>query len=633
MGRVPPFPYSGPFSTQSFPLITLRKIAAGGHAAVSAASRHGWGAALTDLRAPSDDGGRPGAPETADAASDAVRSDQPVISVRPGQAPAAEDGHRDGQGAATGTPPAPGPQPRWDAGTPAATLASARAVLSRLAAELTPRALWHRHRLMTIAVTLSLIPRILAALAFRPALLTADSFVYMHDAVTGTLGLVRPGGYPHFLDLFSELPDPLLAVTIAQHLMGIAIAVIVYGLLRYWGLPGWGGCLLALPTLFDSREIALESYILPDTLYCLLVVVAAALLLSRRVPRPWQCGFAALLLAYAAVTRGNGVVLLLVAAAFLFIRRVGWRAISAAAVAFAVPAGGYLLAFHAAYGRFSLTESDGVFLWSRTTSFANCAVIKPPADLRPLCPNLEKSVAAARPAAAWSVSALLHEPGPSAYLWAADAWWRVDAHPGINAYNNALGRAFAERAIEAQPLDYARVVTENVLLTFLTTDRPQGGTYMTFTTAPRIARLPSYYQSDISSYAHTTSNTHAVRPYSYFVLLYQQPIVFPGVVYLLVVLAGLAFVIRDWRRLGGMQLLPWGLAAISILSPALVTQSLYRYTIMAIPLSCLALGLGFATRNSTSRRAPDLAGLTIRQPDGTSARGGDVAARPAAGDL
>jgi hypothetical protein len=485
---------------------------------------------------------------------------------------------------------------------------------------------------MTIAVTLSLIPRILAALAFRPALLTADSFVYMHDAVTGTLGLIRPAGYPHFLDLFSELPDPLLAVTTVQHIMGIAIAVIVYGLLRYWGLPGWGACLAALPTLFDSREIALESYVLPDTLYCLLVVVAAALLLSRRTPRPWQCAVAALLLGYAAITRGNGLPLVLVAALFLLIRRVGWRAITAGAVALAVPLGGYLLAFHAAYGRFNLTESDGVFLWSRTTSFANCAVIKPPADLRPLCPNLEKSVAPARPARAWSVSALLNEPGPSAYLWAPDVWWRHDAHPGINAYNDALGRAFAERAIEAQPLDYARVVVENVLLTFLTTDRPQGGAYMTFTATPRIARLPSDYQRYISSYAHTTSNTHAVQPYSYFVLLYQQPVLFPGVVYLLVVLAGLAFVLRDWRRLGGMQLLPWGLAAMSILTPAMATQSLYRYTIMAIPLSCLAVGLGFATRNRAPRRVADQAGSATGLAAMRAAGADSTAARPADGD-
>jgi hypothetical protein len=38
--------------------------------------------------------------------------------------------------------------------------------------------LWRDHRLITIAMTLSLAPRILALLAFRPALFTPDSFAY-----------------------------------------------------------------------------------------------------------------------------------------------------------------------------------------------------------------------------------------------------------------------------------------------------------------------------------------------------------------------------------------------------------------------------------------------------------------------
>jgi hypothetical protein len=461
--------------------------------------------------------------------------------------------------------------------------------------------LWRRHRLITIAVLLSLIPRILAALAFRPALMTADSFVYMQEAVTGKLGEIRPAGYPAFLRLVGWLPHPLLVVTTLQHLMGIAIAVIVYGLLRYWGLPAWGACLAALPVLFNAHEVALESYILPDTLYGLVVVVATALLLSKRRPQLWQCAGAALLMAYAAVLRGNGLPLVAIFAVFLLIRRVGWKALTAAGVIFVVPLAGYLVMFHSQYGKYNLTESDGLFLWSRTTSFANCAVIKPPADLLPLCPNRATLVRPpVSPTPRWSVTALLSEPTPTDYLWSAGAWWRHDAHPGINAYNNALGMRFAKKAIEAQPLAYARVAAENVMLTFLTTDRPLGVANMTFTAKPRIAHLPSYYQHDIDAYAGTTSNSRAIYPYAYFALLYQQPVYFPGVIFLLVVVAGLYFVLRDWRRLGGMQLLPWALAAASLVLPAMLTQSLYRYTIVAIPLACLAVGLGFATRRSTA---------------------------------
>jgi hypothetical protein len=465
------------------------------------------------------------------------------------------------------------------------------------------RLLWRGHRLFTILVVLSLVPRILAALGFRPALLTADSFLYLQGAVSGRLGTIRPSGYSFFLAVFRGLPHALLVVTTLQHLMGIAIAVTVYGLLRYWGLPGWGASLAAAPTLFDVREIALESYILPDTLFCLVIMVTVALLLTRRTPRPWQCAVAGLLLAYAAVLRGNGVLLAVVVAAFLLVRRVGWRALGAGAAAFAVPLLGYVLAFHAQYGRFNLTSSDGEFLWSRTTSFANCAVIRPPADLRPLCPSRERSVRAVPPRG-WSVSYLLSEPTPADYLWAGDAWWRHDAHPGINPYNNALGERFALDAIAAQPLDYLKVVSRDVLLTFAATDRPQGGGYMTFTARPRIASLPRYYRDDLRAYAGTTGNTRLVQPYAFLVLFYQQPVVFPGLVFALVVLAGLAGVARNWRRAGGLAALPWALAAVSIVSPALLTQSLYRYAIVAIPLSCLAAGLAFTElRADRGRRA------------------------------
>src|SRR5450755_354563 len=457
----------------------------------------------------------------------------------------------------------------------------------------TPRALWGGHRLFTILVLLSLLPRILATLSFRPALLTADSFLYMLNAVDGKLGNIRPAGYSFFLSIFRGIPHTLLAVTTLQHLLGVAVAVIVYSLLRYWGLPGWGASLATVPTLFDSREIALESYILPDTVFCFVVLLVVALLLTKRTPRLWQCVVAGLLLAYASILRGNGIPLVVIVAAFLLIRKVGWKAFAAGSLAFVIPLLWYVAAFHAQYGSFNLTQSDGIFLWSRTTSFANCAIIKPPPDLRPLCPDREKAVTVA-PASSWSITHLLDERTPSGFLWNNDVYWRTDAYPGINKYNNKLGQSFAIDAVKAQPLDYLRVVGRDVALTFLTTDRPQGSSHVDFTVQPRIPKLPSYYRQDLKAYAGTTANTHPVPPYSFFMLLYQQPVVFPGLVFLLVVLAGLVAVVRNWRRWGGMQALPWGMAAVSIVSPALLTQSLYRYVIVAIPLSCLAAGLSFA---------------------------------------
>ena len=471
--------------------------------------------------------------------------------------------------------------------------AAAGQAMRRAAATVAPRALWRDHRLLVILVALSLVPRVLAALAFRPALLTSDSFLYMDEAAKGTLGTIRPSGYSLLLDVLQPLPHTLLAVTAVQHLMGIGIGVIVYAVLRYWGLPAWGASLAALPTLFDPREIALESYILPDTLYNLTLLLAVALLLTRRTPRLWQCAVAGLLVAYVSVLRGNGLPLAVIFAAFILIRRVGWKAFAAAAVAFMVPLLSYVFAFNLQYGHFNITESDGIFLWSRTTSFANCAIIKPPPDLAPLCPNREKSVAPSGPAPAWSVTNLLSAPTPADYLWAPDAWWRHDKYPGINNYNNKLALHFAIRAIEAQPLDYVRVVARDVMLVFVQNDRPLTKSTMSFTVTPHLATLPSFYAADEYRYAGTRGNTYLAQPFAYFMLLYQEPVYFTGLMFLAVVVTGLVGVIRKWRTVGRIAALPWALAAASIVLPAMLTQSLYRYTIVAIPLACIAAGLAF----------------------------------------
>jgi hypothetical protein len=455
------------------------------------------------------------------------------------------------------------------------------------------RGIWRDHRLITILVAVSIVPRVLASLAFRPALLTADSFLYMQEATHFQLGTIRPSGYSLLLALVRSLPSPLLVITTLQHLMGIGIAVLVYWLLRYWGLPAWGASLAAVPTLFDTREIALESYILPDTLFTLAVMVVVALLITKHAPRRWQCVAAGLLLAYVTVLRGNGLPLVVVAGAYLLTRRVGWRALAAGAAAFVLPVLGYVAVYHSQYGQFSISSSDGIFLWSRTTSFANCAIIKPPPRLAPLCPDRETSVASSGPAPPWSVSALLDAPVPNDFIWASDVWWRHDAHPGINSYNSKLGRQFAIAAIKAQPLDYLRVAGRDIMLVFLANDRPLTHQTMSFTVSPHIAALPAYYVADISAYAGTTSNTHLVQPYAYFMFLYQLPVYFPGIVFLLVVVTGLVGVVRNWRRWGGPQALPWALAAVSIVVPALVTQSLYRYSMVAIPLACVAAGLAF----------------------------------------
>ena len=77
--------------------------------------------------------------------------------------------------------------------------------VTAVAAGLKPAALWRHHRLFVIAACLSVIPRVIAALGFKPALLIQDSFSYMKQSVQLLpLAELRPAGYPLMLHALSR---------------------------------------------------------------------------------------------------------------------------------------------------------------------------------------------------------------------------------------------------------------------------------------------------------------------------------------------------------------------------------------------------------------------------------------------
>jgi hypothetical protein len=489
------------------------------------------------------------------------------------------------------------PEISWDGGPLVARTKGA-------AASLTPAALWRNHRLFTIAACLSLIPRVLAALGFRPALLIQDSFSYMKQAARPLpLSQLRPAGYPMLLRVLRPFHS-LLLVTTLQHLMGIVLAVIIYGVLRRRGLPAWGATLATVPTLFDSRQIWLESSILPDTLFTLVLMIAVAILVVARKPTIWQALIIGLLVSWAAVIRGNGAPVIVIILAFLLLQRVGWKVFTACLAAFAIPVAVYATVFHTEWGEFNITNSSGLFLWSRTMSFANCSVIKPPTDLTALCPTAQPDHPTA-PAPPWSVTALLNERTPADYLWDSGAWYNVDSDPGVNAANNKLAMQFAERAIEAQPVDYLKTVGEGVFLTFAATDRPQDYLSDHFTVVPHIVTLAPYMKYWEAKYGHTSANTHVVQPWAFFMFLYQQPVWFPGWVFFAVLLGGLVLLVARWRRGWGRYAgLAWGVAVINLVVPIAAHELDYRYALSSVPFACLALGLAFLPRPTP---APPLA--------------------------
>ncbi len=317
----------------------------------------------------------------------------------------------------------------------------------------------------------AIVPRMVAILGFEPAVLfRLDSYDYLRGAVHLSPNVINVSGYSVFLWLLRPLHS-IAAVAALQHVMGLGVATATYALLRRYGLPAWGATLAAAPVLFDPSQLLAEQLVMADVLAMTLMMAGLTVLLVTRSPSLPAGVAAGLLTGASATVRPTMLPLIVLVPGYLLIRGSGWRRAAnwlrggTALTAGLAPVLAYLAWFAAVHGTFSLTSSDGLFLWSRTMSFANCAVIKPPANLRPLCPG-------AQPAGLTQPLPSLRPP-PPAYLWDHHAWqWRHPVPgmvPGTAAFTparNERALRFAVRAIEAQPGAYLGVITRESLLPF-----------------------------------------------------------------------------------------------------------------------------------------------------------------------
>ena len=492
-----------------------------------------------------------------------------------------------------------------------------------------------RHWLFGLALAGAVALRVLAMLAFRPIMwFGGDSASYLATGLRLIPDPSRVGGYGFMLWALRPLHS-LALVAAVQHLMGIVIGVLIYLLARRHGLPAWVATLAAVPVLFDAYELQLESDAVPDIPFGLLVVIALYLLL--RPPgerRPARVVPAAFLLGVSAILWPVGLVLLAILLAVLLAalagRRAGVLAVAAAILAGAVPVAGYAAWFDLHEHQFSLTRSDGVFLWSRTMLFANCAVIRPPADERTLCPSAEPRIAA------------------SLYIWDGNS--PLLRMPGgrFSARTNALALNFALRAIAAQPGGYATAVGHDFALSFAWNRpvHPDAGIvdrylFSDATTAwvPATMRTPGggTVASDQAAYdggplwVNGAAPTRAVQPFASWLVSYQRYAYLPGTLLGVILLGGLVTMIVRRRALGG---LPWAFAVAILLVPPMVADFDLRYLVPAVPVACLAAALAFAPRPSPEDQrkwttSPAATGTTV--PDDTRTSSLPSGSTPTAG--
>ncbi|GAA4578185.1 hypothetical protein GCM10023194_00400 [Planotetraspora phitsanulokensis] len=427
------------------------------------------------------------------------------------------------------------------------------------------------HHAFAVVLALAAALRVIVMLGYPPArLYWYDSFEYLDTAVH-----LRPGAgfHPIGYSLFLRLLLPFHSVGLiaaVQHVMGLAIGVMVYALLRRRSLPVWAACLAAAPVLFAASFFQLEHAVLSDTPFMFLITAGLTTLMwSPRLSARAATG-AGLLFAFAALTRTIALPLLLLVVVVLAFQRVGRRPLIALAVSGTLPLAAYAGWYGHHHGRFALSGADGVSLWARTMTFADCSVIRPPAGLAPLCPNATVVDAA------------------SEYVWAPGA--SLNLLPGDRMDHNDEARAFAIRAIAAQPFDYLLDVARDTSIAFAWTPiahpkrvtpafgyRLGGGG---LPDQPLVERARRAYDPRMS-------DARAVRPWADFLIAYQYPAYLRGPVLAALLLLGAAGAVARRRAV----LLPWSLAVALLVCPVAVLDFDHRYVLPVVPFACLAAAL------------------------------------------
>ncbi|MEW1841338.1 hypothetical protein AB0392_25640 [Nonomuraea angiospora] len=438
------------------------------------------------------------------------------------------------------------------------------------------------HRLFGCVLALAAALRVLVMLGYDTArLYWYDSFTYLDTAVRlRPQGAFHPAGYSWFLWALRPFGSVELVVGV-QHAMGPAVGVMIYLLLRRRSLPAWGAALAAAPVLFDPAFVRLEHAVLSDTQVIFLVVAALLVLMWREEVSTRAAAVAGALLALAGLTRTATVPLLGLAALYLLLRRTSWRAAVVLVAAGALPLAAYAGWYAQHHGRFALSGSDGVALWARTMTFADCSIIRPPADQAALCPNGTVLDAA------------------SEYVW--DPRASLNRLPGDRFTHNDLARAFALRAIAAQPLDYLREVVRDTSLAFTwepvahpkrmsPTTAFQRGSWPLPSGQPLVDQVRKEYDPDIRG-------MRSVEPFASVLAAYPYPWFLHGTLFGVLLLAGGAGAVLRPRR----ALLPWSFAVFLLVAPVAALDFDHRYVLPAIPVACVAAAL--AVRRPVPRPA------------------------------
>jgi hypothetical protein len=451
-----------------------------------------------------------------------------------------------------------------------------------------------RHWLALALLTIGLVLRAATELAYRPALFYIDSPRYLENAQG-----MDPEGYKAPLRAILAVSN-FDAVAAVQHLLGLAMAVVIYLLLIRRGVPRWLAALAIAPVLLDAYQLQIEQMIMPDSWFEALIVAGLAVLLWRPAPGWRRIVAAGVVLGASATVAQVGEALLIPAVIFVLACG-GWRrAIGKAAAlcaAFALPILAYSAGSLALAGAFSLSHTGVTSLYGRMAAAADCATLKLPAAERGLCPSPAQQ--------AQGPDWLEYNNGsPVRRYYSNPDRARTDAQ--LSSFNHAV--------LTQQPLRVADAYGRDVLKLFaLTRDTAPGDTPIfrwQFQTHYPYHPPHESAQYVLSWTQRWGGGRPAVwHPVAAFLRAYQLDGGYtPGPVFLLCVLAGLAGTLSLLRRRtdqGLACLLFFGSGAFVIMISDIFEFS-WRYQLPALVtlIPAGALGLSVLFRKDRAEPSP-----------------------------
>src|SRR5690606_20472523 len=181
-----------------------------------------------------------------------------------------------------------------------------------------------RHWLMVLLLAGGIALRIVAWLAYQPALLYIDTFRYLGNLTELRPTDLNPLGYTLFL-------KGLLAfggfawVQAVQHLIGVLLAPALYRLALRYTDRAWLAALAAAPVRLDGYQLQIEATLMSEIPFQALLVGMVWALLSRGEATWQRSALAGALLAAAVLTRTIGMAIAVPFVLFLLLAYGGWK--------------------------------------------------------------------------------------------------------------------------------------------------------------------------------------------------------------------------------------------------------------------------------------------------------------------